>query len=158
MLALVLFHVGFRLGFLDVGNFFYDGDTLKDVSEETVEEICQHLKTKSVCKEAETSKEMDFVTEMMAEIERAVCVEYKKDIQSLTLCYNETELRSKLVECVQGSFTGHNQFTFGFVDSLKNCASMLQQCGDKQHAYAAETMLSEYGTTICNHDEFNVGA
>lgn len=31
-----------------------------------------------MCKEAGKCKEMAFVTEIMAEIERAVCVEYKK--------------------------------------------------------------------------------
>ena len=29
--------------FLDIGKFFYDGDTLKDVSEETVDELCQYV-------------------------------------------------------------------------------------------------------------------
>ncbi|XP_071131399.1 uncharacterized protein [Mytilus edulis] len=144
--------------FLDVGNFFYDGDALKDVGAETVDELCQHLKKQSVCKKADKCKVMDFVTEMMADIERAVCVEYKKDIQGLTPCYNEPEFRSKFVECVQDSFTGYNPNTCGFVDGLKNCASMFQQCEDKQHASAVANMLSEYDTTLCKHHKFNIGA
>ncbi|VDI40437.1 Hypothetical predicted protein, partial [Mytilus galloprovincialis] len=98
-------------------NFFYDGDALKDVGAETVDELCQHLKKQSVCKKADKCKVMDFVTEMMADIERAVCVEFKKD---------------------------YNPNTCGFVDGLKNCASMFQQCGDKQHASAVANMISEY--------------
>ncbi|XP_052070406.1 uncharacterized protein LOC127709093 [Mytilus californianus] len=176
MLVLVILQFGFALGtswsvpkecypvfscsyrFLDVEKFFYDGDALKDVSAETVDELCQHLKKKSVCKEAEKCKEMDFVTEMMAEIERAVCVEYKKDIQGLAQCYNEPQFRSKFMKCVQDSFIGYNQNTCGFVDSLKGCASIFQQCEDQQHASAVQTMLGKYGTTICNHHKFNIGA
>ncbi|XP_063447361.1 uncharacterized protein LOC134726891 isoform X1 [Mytilus trossulus] len=144
--------------FLDIGNFFYDGDTLKDISEETVDELCQHMKTKLVCKDAETCKEMHYVTDMMAEIETAVCVQYRRYIQSLTTCYNEPEFRSKFVECVQDSFTFTNPSTCGFVDQLKRCASMLQHCRARQHASVVETMLSKYGTTLCNHHKFNVGA
>ncbi|XP_063447363.1 uncharacterized protein LOC134726892 [Mytilus trossulus] len=144
--------------FLDIRNFFYAGDILKDVSEETVEELCHHLKSKSVCKEAEKCKEMDFVTKMMAEIERAVCVEYKKDIQGLTTCYNAPEFRSRFAECVRDSFTSYNPNTCGFVNGLKICASMFKQCGEKQHASAIDNMLTEYGTTLCEHHKFNIGA
>ncbi|XP_063447362.1 uncharacterized protein LOC134726891 isoform X2 [Mytilus trossulus] len=176
MFALVLVFIGFASGktwdvprecyplfscsnrFLDIGNFFYDGDTLKDISEETVDELCQHMKTKLVCKDAETCKEMHYVTDMMAEIETAVCVQYRRYIQSLTTCYNEPEFRSKFVECVQDSFTFTNPSTCGFVDQLKRCASMLQHCRARQHASVVETMLSKYGTTLCNHHKFNVGA
>ncbi|XP_071131401.1 uncharacterized protein [Mytilus edulis] len=144
--------------FLDIRNFFYDGDTLKDVSEETVDELCQHMKTNSICKEAEKCKEMRFVTDIMVEIETVVCVQYKKYIQSLTTCYNEPEFRSKFVECVQDSFQYTNPSTCGFVDQLKRCASMLQHCRARQHASVVETMLRKYGTTLCNHYKFNVGA
>ncbi|XP_052070405.1 uncharacterized protein LOC127709092 [Mytilus californianus] len=178
MLALVLFNVGFALvagtlrvvpeecypvfscsrRFLDVGSFFYDGDTLKDVSEETVDKLCQHLKTKTICKEADKCKDMHFVIDMMAEIETAVCVQYKRYIQVLTPCYNDPEFRTKFVKCVQGSFTGYSPNTCGFVDSLKNCASMFQQCKDAQYAFAVQNMLDKYGTTLCNLHKFNIGA
>ncbi|CAC5364847.1 unnamed protein product [Mytilus coruscus] len=178
MLALVLFYVSFALvagtlqivpeecypvfscsnRFLDVGSFFYDGDTLKDVSKETVDKLCQHLKTKTVCKEADKCKDMHFVIDMMAELETAVCVQYKRFIQVLTPCYNDPEFRSKFMKCVQGSFTGSNPYTCGFVNSLKICASMFHRCKDRQYAFAFQSMLDKHGTTLCNLYKFNRGA
>ncbi|VDI40438.1 Hypothetical predicted protein [Mytilus galloprovincialis] len=142
--------------FLSVQNFFFDGDALKNISAETVEDICGHFVSKALCKEANTCKEMTFATDMMKEMTRAVCVEYKNDFLDLIPCYND--FRSSFVTCVQNSFVGYDKNTCVFVDRLKNCASMFHHCNKEQQASAVETMLEEYDKTICNHHKFNIGA
>ncbi|XP_052070400.1 uncharacterized protein LOC127709091 [Mytilus californianus] len=144
--------------FLEVENFFYDGDALKDVSAETIEDLCWHFMSKALCKEAKKCKAMTFATDMMKEMTRAVCVEYKNDFLDLLPCYNDPEFRSAFVRCVQNSFVGYDQNTCVFVDRLKNCASMFHHCNKEQQASAVDTMVEEYSKTICNHHKFNIGA
>lgn len=73
---------------------------------------------------------------------------------------NKIKSENSLIKCTSSDRNPWQFFIFNyrFVDGLKNCASMFQQCGDKQHASAVANMLSEYGTTLCKHHKFNIGA
>ncbi|XP_063447364.1 uncharacterized protein LOC134726893 [Mytilus trossulus] len=148
---------GCSSSFLDVQNFFYDSDALKDISAKTVNTICGHFLFNAFCEEAKTCKEMTFATQMMIDMTKAVCVKYKNDLLELLPCYNNPEFRSAIVRCVENSFVGYDPNTCVFVDRLKNCAAMFHQCNKEQQASAVETMVEEYKDTICNHHKFNIG-